>query len=157
MEFAVVLFVNKMVSLAPFKFVYCALKNVAIVFIYTAFNTDDKKELEMKVSVDQPKKAKDNTQQEHTQTPPLTKLKRPQLQSMQASKLKTKENSSTSDQKKARKLNKLKEKTKQGKKSTIHAAYVQASDMFLQEKVELKKRLEELQKRLSEAGALVEV
>ena len=49
-----VLFVNKMVSLAPF--VYCALKNAAIVVIYTAFNTDDKKELEMKVSVDQPKK-----------------------------------------------------------------------------------------------------
>lgn len=76
--------------------------------IYTAFNTDDKKELEMKVSVDQPKKAKDDTQQVNTQTPPLTKLKRPQPQSKHASKMKRKENSSTSDQKKARELNELK-------------------------------------------------
>ena len=109
------------------------------------------------MSVDQPKKAKDDMQQVNTQTPPLTKLKRPQPQSKHASKLKRKENSSTSDQKKARELNKLKEKTKQGKKSTIHAAYVQASDMFSQENVQLKKRLEELQKRLSEAEARVEV
>lgn len=71
--------------------------------------------------------------------------------------MKRKENSSTSDQKKARELNELKEKTKQGKKSAIHAAYVQASDMFSQENVGLKKRLKELQKRLSEAEARVEV
>ncbi len=46
---------------------------------------------------------------------------------------------------------------KQGKKSAIHAAYVQASDMFSQENAELKKRLGELQKQLDETEARVEV
>ena len=44
----------------------------------------------MKVSVHQPQAAKGSAQQINTQTSPLTKLKRPQPQSKQTSKMKKK-------------------------------------------------------------------
>ena len=71
-----------------------------------------------------------------------------QPQPKHTSKTKKKKKSSTDD--KVEKLNELKVKAKQGKKSAIHAAYVQANDIFPKNNAELKKRLAELQKQLLE-------
>ena len=116
----------------------CKHLRVPYVFILPAIShIDDKKRAR--------KKIKDNAQQVDIQMSPPKKQKRTQPQPKHTSKTK-KEKSSTDD--KVEKLNEVKVKAKQGKKSAIHEVYVQANNIFSKNNAELKKRLAELQKQL---------